>query len=78
MKKIYFILIATLFLTTLNAKEEEQHDHTGSNNIKINYETLNFSHSKKKKTGKRFGVEIDHEDAEHHYQFYHERTSVLS
>ncbi len=76
MKKINTILLATLLCTTLFAKEEEQHDHEGNNNIKINYERLDFSHSKKKKDGKRYGVEVDHEDRYQHIQLYYENTKT--
>ena len=76
MKKINAILLSTLLCATLSAKEEEQHEHDGSNNIKINYETLDFSNSKKKEDGQRYGVEIDHEDAHHHLQLYYEKTKT--
>ena len=49
MKKFNILLLSTLLCSNLLAKEEEQHEHSGSNNIKINYETLDFSNSKKKK-----------------------------
>jgi hypothetical protein len=76
MKQINTLLLLALLCTTLFAKEEEQHDHDGSNNIKINYETLDFSNSKKKEEGQRYGVEIDHEDEQHHIQFYYEKTKT--
>jgi hypothetical protein len=76
MKRLNTILLATLLCTTLSAKEEEQHDHDGSNNIKINYETLDFSNSLKKEDGERYGVEIDHEDKHHHFQLYYEKTKT--
>ena len=76
MKKINGLLLATLLSASLFAKEEEHHAHEGSNNIKINYETLDFSNSKKKKDGKRYGIEVDHEDAKHHLQLYYENTKT--
>ena len=76
MKKLNTILLATLLCSTLHAKEEEQHHHEGSNNIKINYETLDFSNSKKKEDGQRYGVEIDHEDENNHFQLYYEKTKT--
>jgi len=76
MKKLNTILLATLLCTSLLAKEEEHHEHDGTNNIKINYETLNFTNSKKKEDGKRYGVEIDHEEKHHHLQFYYEKTKT--
>jgi len=76
MKKINTLLMATLLCTVLSAKEEEEHRHSGKSNIKINYETLNFSNSKKKNDGRRYGIEIDHENAHHHYQFYYEKTNT--
>jgi len=76
MKKLNTILLATLLCATLSAKEEEHHEHEGSNNIKINYETLDFSNSKKKEDGQRYGVEIDHEEEHHHLQFYYEKTKT--
>jgi len=76
MKKIETLLLSALLSTSLLAKEEEQHEHDGSNNIKINYETLEFSNSKKKEDGKRYGVEIDHEDRVQHVQLYYEETKT--
>ena len=76
MKKINTILLSTLLCISLSAKEEEQHEHDGSNNIKINYETLDFDNSKKKEDGQRYGVEIDHEDKTHHIQLYYEKTKT--
>ena len=76
MKKLNSILLSTLLCTLLSAKEEEHHAHEGSNNIKLNYETLDFSHSKKKEEGKRYGIEVDHEDEKHHVQFYYENTKT--
>ena len=76
MKKLNTILLSTLLCSSLYAKEEEQHAHDGSNNIKINYETLDFTNSKKKKDGQRYGVEIDHEDTHHHFQLYYEKTKT--
>jgi len=76
MKKFNALLLSILLCSILTAKEEEQHHHDGSNNIKINYETLNFSNSKKKKDGQRYGVEIDHENKQHHIQLYYEKTKT--
>ena len=80
MKKIDAILLSTLLSTllcaTLSAKEEEHHNHEETNNIKINYETLDFTNSKKKEDGIRYGVELDHEDKQHHIQFYYENTQT--
>ena len=76
MKKINTLLLSTLLCSTLFAKEEEQHEHNGSNNIKINYETLDFDNSKKKEDGVRYGVELDHEDKQHHLQLYYEETKT--
>ncbi len=76
MKKLNTILLATLLCTTLYAKEEEQHTHDGSSNIKINYETLDFTNSKKKENGQRYGMEIDHEDKHQHLQLYFEKTKT--
>jgi len=73
-------MIAILFLIfmfeSLQAKEEEYHTHEGKSNIKINYEILDFSHSLKKEDGKRYGIELDHENKYHHYQMYYEKTNT--
>jgi hypothetical protein len=76
MKRINTLLLATLLATSVVAKEEEHHEHEGSNNIKINYETLNFTNSLKKEDGKRYGIEIDHEEKHHHIQLYVEKTKT--
>jgi hypothetical protein len=73
--KLFLILLLSI---SLFAKEEEQHNHTGKNNIKLNYEMLDFKHSKKKLDGKREGVEIDHQDSKNHIQFYYERTDTTT
>jgi len=76
MKKLNTLLLSTLLCTAIYAKEEEQHHHEGSNNIKINYETLDFTNSKKKKDGQRYGIEVDHEDEKQHFQLYYEETKT--
>lgn len=76
MNKINTLLLSTILCTTLSAKEEESHSHIGDNNIKINYETLDFSNSKKKEDGNRYGVELDHEDENQHIQFYYENIKT--
>jgi len=76
MKPLNTILLSALLCSSLYAKEEEQHHHEGSSNIKINYETLDFSHSKKKEDGQRYGVEIDHEEKNQHFQLYYEKTKT--
>ena len=76
MKQWSIGLIAILFCSILQAKEAEEHTHTGESNIKLNYEVFNFTHSKKKDDGQRYGVEIDHETTEHHFQFYYEKTNT--
>jgi len=74
--KKQILLLSVLLCTALMAKEEEQHTHEGKNNIKINYETLDFKHSKKKEQGRRYGIEIDYEDKQNHYQLYVEKTKT--
>lgn len=58
------------------AEEEEHHNHEGKTNIKVKYETLDFENSKKKDDGKRYGVELDHQDDKHHYRFYYEKSNT--
>jgi len=76
MKKFNILLLSTLLCVNLSAKEDEQHEHNGNNNIKINYETLDFTNSKKKEDGQRYGVEIDHENEQQHFQLYYEETKT--
>jgi len=76
MKRYVMIFSIFLVFTTLQAKEEENHTHEGKSNIKINYEILDFTHSLKKIEGKRYGIELDHENARNHYQFYYEKTNT--
>jgi hypothetical protein len=71
--KIFLILLISI---SLFAKEEEHHEHKGKNNIKLNYEILEFKNSKKKLDGKRAGVEIDHQDEKNHIQFYYEKSDT--
>lgn len=75
--KFHWLIVACVMLSSaLEAKEDEEHEHEGKSNIKFNYEVLNFRHSKKKKDGKRFGVELDHDSKEHHFQLYLEKTKT--
>ena len=67
------LIIAISSLTV--AKEAEYHTHI-DNNIKINYSFLDFTNSKKKEDGVRYGVELDHQDKKHHYQIYYENTKT--
>jgi len=80
MKKIHKLLLLSISLllssSILQAKEEEMHKHSGTSNVKINYEVLDFIHSKKKKDGKRYGIEIDHENENNHFQLYIEKTDT--
>ncbi len=76
MKRYAMIFSIFLVFSTLQAKEEENHTHEGKSNIKINYEMLDFTHSLKKIEGKRYGIELDHENARNHYQFYYEKTNT--
>jgi len=76
MKRYVMIFFILLVSTTLQAKEEENHIHEGKSNVKINYEILDFTHSLKKIEGKRYGIELDHENVAHHYQFYYEKTNT--
>ena len=71
------ITISTLFLTSsLFSEKESHHEHVGLTNIKIGYESLDFENSKKKTDGKRYGIEFDHQDKAHHYQFYYEKSDT--
>ena len=72
--KYLTILLSFLLCSVLQAKEEEQHTHEGESNIKINYEVLDFTHSLKKEKGKRYGIELDYENSQHHYQIYYEKN----
>jgi len=74
--KYLTILLSFLLCSVLQAKEEEQHTHEGESNIKINYEVLDFTHSLKKEKGKRYGIELDYENSQHHYQIYYEKTNT--
>jgi len=74
--QIFNILLLILLSISLYAKEEEHHSHSGSDNIKLNFESLDFTNSKKKEDGKRYGVEIDHEDETNHFQIYYEETQT--
>ena len=76
MKLLISILCLVLINITIEAKEEEYHEHEGKSNIKFNYEILDFTHSLKKIEGKRYGIELDHENTVHHYQFYYEKTNT--
>lgn len=44
--------------------------------LKLQYETLDFEHSKKKDDGKRVGIAIDHQDGRNRYQLAYEKTDT--
>jgi Ni,Fe-hydrogenase III component G len=73
---MYILLFWVVAYSSICAKEEEHHSHVDSSNIKINYEVYNFKNSKKKENGQRYGVEIDHQTKEHHFQFYYEKSDT--
>jgi len=54
----------------------EHHEHEGTTQLKLSYEYLDFENSKQKDDGKRYGVEIDHQNAAHHVQLYFEHTDT--
>jgi len=75
--KLLIALVFSVFISILvEAKEEEYHSHEGKSNIKLNYEILDFTDSLKKEEGKRYGIELDHENKYHHYQFFYEMTNT--
>lgn len=71
MRKLIFLSLLSILSF---AKEQEFHSHFGEDNIKFNYEVLDFKNSKKKLNGNRYGVEIDHEDNSNHIQVYYEKS----
>ena len=74
---IKIVLLLTLVFSTLVVAEKElHHEHVGTTNIKLGYEILDFENSKKKTDGKRYGIELDHQDKAHHYQLYYEKTDT--
>lgn len=54
----------------------EHHEHTGTTQLKLNYEYIDFENSIQKDDGKRYGVEIDHQNEAHHIQLYLEHTDT--
>ena len=76
MKKLPPLLIALLLPCFSYAEKESHHEHIGETHIKLNYEVLNFENSKKKDDGKRYGVELDHQNDSHHYRVYYEKSDT--
>ena len=72
--RIYMILV--LFTVYLYGEIDEHHDHLGTTQLKVNYEFLDFENSKQKDDGRRYGVEIDHQDDLHHAQLYVEHSDT--
>ena len=76
MKILNLSLIALLFSAVAYAEKESHHDHVGESSVKLSYEMLDFENSKKKNDGRRYGVELDHQDDKHHYRFYYEKSET--
>jgi len=72
-----WLLISLIACGLLDAKEPEHHLHEGDN-IKIDYDRLNFHNSLKKEDGARYGVEFDHLSHGHHLQLYYEHTDTAT
>jgi hypothetical protein len=67
MKKINILLLLSLLFTTANAE---------NTTVKLNYENLNFSNSKKKDKGNRFGVFLSHKSENSLYQIAYDKTKT--
>lgn len=72
--KIYIIL--AFFTVYLYGQIDEHHEHSGTTQLKLNYEYLDFENSKQKYDANRYGVEIDHQSDVHHAQLYVEHTDT--
>ncbi|MCF6244616.1 MAG: hypothetical protein L3J43_06230 [Sulfurovum sp.] len=72
----YIIIYLLIGISYLVAEVEEHHEHVGSSQIKFNYENLSFTDSKQKDDGRRYSVEIDYQNKEHHVQMYVEHTDT--
>lgn len=76
MKKLTIFLFAFVGSELIYAEKEHHHEHVGESHVSLNYEVLDFENSKKKTDGKRYGVELDHQDSQHHYRFYYEKSDT--
>ena len=76
MKILTPLLIPLLSTSLVHAEKESHHEHIGSSSIKLSSEFLDFENSKKKVDGKRYGIELDHQDNKHHYRLYYEKTDT--
>jgi hypothetical protein len=76
MKTLNSLLLTLLCSTIVYAEKESHHEHIGTSAIKLSHEILDFENSKKKDDGKRYGIELDHQDDRHHYRIYYEKTDT--
>ncbi|MCK5855114.1 MAG: hypothetical protein KAG56_07825 [Sulfurovaceae bacterium] len=76
MKLLNLPLIALLCSSALYGEKEEHHNHTGESSLKLSYELLDFENSKKKSDGKRYSIELDHQDDNHHYRLHYEKSDT--
>lgn len=76
MKYIQLAVIITVLGTYAVAQTQEHHAHEGTTKLKMNYEIMNFTDSKKKEEGKRYGTELDYHSKAHHFQLYVEHTDT--
>ncbi len=73
MKKL---LLLILINSIIYANDEDHTDHIETSKIDLNFETLNFTHSKKKSDGKRSSIKFDYQSKKHHYQLFYEKTDT--
>lgn len=71
-----FIVVVLMLPSSVNAEIPDHHGHIGNTELTFNYEFLDFTNSKQKEDGRRYGVTVDHQDSVHHYQLYVEHTDT--
>ena len=76
MKLKYLLAISWLIATASYAEIAEHHIHEDRTSITLNYEFLDFTGSKQKDDGIRYGVEVDYQAKKHHFQLYSEHTDT--
>ena len=74
MNRLNTMALSLLICTSLLQGVEE--NGNGVDTIKLNYETLDFTNSKKKRYGNRYGVEFGHKDKKNSIQAYLEKTKT--
>ncbi|NOR55604.1 MAG: hypothetical protein GQ531_05295 [Sulfurovum sp.] len=76
MRVLSVVVFLMMNVSIVEAEIPDHHAHVGSSEVQFNYEFLEFKNSKQKEDGRRYGMTLDHQDTQHHFQLYMEHTDT--